>query len=240
MFKEIKTIKSRVTMALAAVMLLSAADVHAAPITQPTGLSFGASYRLVFVTSGTTTATSTDIATYNTFVSNAANAVSELAALSTTWSAIGSTATVDARDNTNTNPSSAGVPIYLLDGSSLVAASNTDFWDGTISSAIDLDENGNTFSGSSRVWAGTNANGTKSPSRVLGDVSGQTRRGLKTATNDDWIMFANDLSIGQLSLYAISDVITISEDSPIPEPGMMLIFGAGLIGLVAIRRRRQI
>ena len=87
----------------------------AAPITVPTDLNVGDTYRLAFVTSTTTAATSTDIAFYNAFVTGVANTQAELADLLTTWSVIGSTAALDARDNTGTNPTSTGVPIYRLD-----------------------------------------------------------------------------------------------------------------------------
>ncbi len=110
-------------------VLFSAANVFAAIITLPTSLNLGDEYRLAFVTSGTRDATSSDIADYNTFVTNAANAVPALASLGTTWTAIGSTATVDARDNTNTVPStvnggSVGVPIFLLNDTKLVDSNN--------------------------------------------------------------------------------------------------------------------
>ncbi len=60
-------------------------------------------YRLAFVTSTTRDAVPTDIADYNAFVTATAEAVPELLALGTTWSVIGSTASVDARDNTGTD-----------------------------------------------------------------------------------------------------------------------------------------
>ena len=79
------------------ILLGVAGSVSAAPVTAPTGLSPGEQYRLAFMTSTLSTATATDIATYNTFVTNVANSVTELADLGTTWTAIASTATVDAR-----------------------------------------------------------------------------------------------------------------------------------------------
>ena len=86
----------------------------AAIVTTPTDLSFGDQYRLAFVTSTTRDPTSSDIGVYNMFVTTAANTQADLVALGTTWTAIGSTFTTDARDNTGTNPSSTGVPIYRL------------------------------------------------------------------------------------------------------------------------------
>lgn len=108
----------------------------AAPITVPAGLNPGDQYRLAFVTGTVRDATSTNIADYNNFVTTAANSEPALAALSTTWNAIASTNSINARDNTTTNPFvSAGVPIFRLDGN-LVAASNADLWDGAVSVPI--------------------------------------------------------------------------------------------------------
>jgi hypothetical protein len=56
---------------IALVTLGTASAVQAAIVTVPTGLNPGDQYRLVFVTSGTRDATSTNIADYNTFVANA-------------------------------------------------------------------------------------------------------------------------------------------------------------------------
>jgi hypothetical protein len=74
-------------------------------INPTTGVAWqvGDTYRLAFVTEGTTLATSTDIATYNAFVQNAADNSSTFGNLgSVTWKAIGSTATVNAMANTAT------------------------------------------------------------------------------------------------------------------------------------------
>jgi hypothetical protein len=79
----------------------------------------------VFVTSGTRNATSTNIADYNQFVNNAAQASTNLNTALTTagltpsainWTAIGSTATVNARVNTATRSTDPNVPIYRVDG----------------------------------------------------------------------------------------------------------------------------
>ena len=88
--------------------------------TVPPGLSPGDQYRLAFLTrpgSTTTAATSTDINYYNNFVNSVANSPGSLVNGLSTWTAIASTATVAAEDNTGTNPSSSqGFPIYTLNG----------------------------------------------------------------------------------------------------------------------------
>ena len=99
-------------------------------------LTPGSQFRYVFVTSGTRNATSTNIADYNTFVNNAASTGSSTSTIPGAWTVIGSTATVNARDNTATT-GTGGVPIYRLDGA-LVANNYSDLWDGSIANPIEI------------------------------------------------------------------------------------------------------
>jgi hypothetical protein len=94
------------------------------PLVTTLGLSQGDTFRMVFVTSAATNATSTDIDTYNTFVTNiakdlAGNTGSIVAQYEDwSWSVIGSTATVNAIDNTLTTWTDAapGHAIFLVGG----------------------------------------------------------------------------------------------------------------------------
>ncbi len=98
----------------------------------PDGLGGGDKFRLLFLSSTTTDAASTDIADYNTFIQNlVAAGHDDIQDYSAGFRAVGCTEAVDARDNTGTNPNTDGdgVPIYWLDGSR-VAVDNTDFYDG--------------------------------------------------------------------------------------------------------------
>ena len=148
--------------AFAVASLGLASESLAVPITVPTGLSPGAQYRLAFVTSTTRDATSSNIADYNAFVTATANAVPELAALGTTWTAIASTSSVYAQDNTSTNPGITGVPIYLLNDT-LLASDNANLWGGWGSSPLvnplRYDENA-VLLGDVYVWTGTDADGS--------------------------------------------------------------------------------
>ena len=97
-----------------AAFLLTAVTITTAHanVLVPDGLQPGDMYHLVFVTEGTRDATSTDIADYNAFVQAEAErpgAITENFGIE--WFAIGSTATVDARDNAVVE-----APVYLLDG----------------------------------------------------------------------------------------------------------------------------
>jgi hypothetical protein len=210
----------------------------AVPITAPTGLKPGDQYRLAFVTSSTYQGYHTGIGSYNSFVTGVANTIPELVALGTTWKAIASTATVDARDNTNTNPGSGvGVPIFLLNDT-MLANNNADLWDGSIDNALNINQFGNT-SYSGNVWTGTLSTGTKS-FYCLGcnpNASNQALPGYSSAVNFTWI--ARDASLREdynkgFRVYAISDTLTF-----VPEPSTALLMMAGLIGLAARGRRKR-
>lgn len=217
---------------VASVMLAPLATL-AAPITVPTGLNPGDQYRLAFVTSTTRNSTSANIADYNAFVTTAANSVPELAALGTTWNAIGSTSTIDARDNTGTNwvVDPVGVPIYeLADG--LIATSNADLWDGSIATPLWYTEQGGLDIVDDRVWTGTLPDGEKS-TFVLG-ASVFVTFGRSADLSSSWIA-AGDLKRGNpLHLYAMSDVLTV-----VPGPSAMVLTSLAAIGLVVLRLRRK-
>jgi PEP-CTERM motif len=206
----------------------------ASPITVPTDLSPGDTYRLAFVTSTSRDALSSDIGQYNSFVSLVAGAVPELAALGTTWKAIGSTVSVDARDNTGTNPSSTGVPIYRLDDTR-IANDNADLWDGAIFAVMNIDESGSALTAASNVWTGTNTDGGKFGSLELG-ASPLVGFGITGDTSGVWILQSKTDPNTLLPLYAISGEITV-----VPEPGTITLGCFGAIAVVAWRlgRRRR-
>ena len=105
----------------------------------PTGLVGGDKFRLMFVTAVVTadnaTSNSTDIEDYNTYVQgqdNASSAHSAIKPYNAHFRVLGSTADVDARDNTETTytDDDKGVPIYWMNGSKL-ADDYEDLYDGT-------------------------------------------------------------------------------------------------------------
>ena len=234
--------KSVAALLLGAFAAIQSLPALGGPITVPAGLLPGEQYRLAFVTITTRDATSSNIADYNSFVTTAANSVPQLTALGTTWTAIASTASVNADDNTNTNPGvSAGVPIYNL-GGALVAINNQALW-GTVvpqegagpplSAPIWIDERGDPpFQ--TGVWTGTSPYGTaRSP---LGSV-GTPTFGLNTKKDSNWISFGEGgTPPPDQNLYAISGVLTV----PTPEPSTMVLACLAAAGLtiVAIRKRR--
>lgn len=207
-----------------------ATTAQAEPITVPTDLNPGDQYRLVFVTSTTRNATSSDIADYNDFVSDVAAGVPELVALGTTWTAIASTATVDARDNTGTNPSSTGVPMYRLDDTR-IADGNEDLWDGSLCATLSVDEAGTTGI-AKKVWTGTSTSGE-------GDLYGGELGDMFPVVGDTeymggyWVNTAAYMHYGaSYRVYAMSGVLTV-----VPEPNTITLLLCGLSSILFLRRR---
>ena len=104
-----------------------------------TSLKPGDSFRLLFITSDTRRAESTNIDDYNSFVQTAAGRNTLLSSFSSRFRVLGSTSGAYAIDNTGTR--GAGVPIYWLEGEK--AADNYfDFYDGSWDSRVGVDEQG--------------------------------------------------------------------------------------------------
>ena len=153
--KSASLCRSKLKWVIALLVVACASDASADLITTVPNLPEGTQYRLVFVTSGTRDAISLNINDYNSFVQAQANLSPELAAFNTTWTAIGSTLTIDARDNTSTNPNAAvGVVFYNLNGLKL-ADNNADFWDGLLFASITWDQFGGFHGSADSVWTGT-------------------------------------------------------------------------------------
>ena len=141
----------------------------------PSGVGDGQQFRLLFLTSTTRTGSSTGIDTYNLFVQNRAAAGSEgIREYNSGFRVVGSTASVDARDNTVTTytQEDKGVPIYWVKGKK-VADDYADFYDGSWDSEQPRDEFGNVPtlpSGNSQYVAltGSNKDGTSISTGPLG------------------------------------------------------------------------
>lgn len=183
-------------------------------------------------------ALSTDIADYNAFVSAAANSVPELLALGTTWTAIASTATVDARDNTGTNPTvSTGVPIYRLDDTR-IADDNADLWDDTLQAAFNTTEDGGTLPPPNVfVWTGTDGDGTGTGGGFgLGGNALLATIGNASSTSEDWIGIGGLITFAgselTFPLYGLSDELTV-----VPEPSSAVLAVVGMVLFVGLRRR---
>jgi hypothetical protein len=222
----------RFTALFCATFAVAPLAVSAAPITVPSGLNPGDQYRLAFVTSTTRDALSFNVADYNAFVTTVANSVPELAALGTTWSAIVSTLSVDARDNTGTNPSSTGVPIYTV-ANTRIASNNSDLWDGTINNPLNVTEVAALLQGVDVVYTGTNSNGIVFSNRNVGAPN--VISGHANDTDFRWVQGINLAASFGGNFYALSGVLTV------PEPSTMLLacLAAAWLAVPSLRRRRK-
>jgi hypothetical protein len=114
------------------------AEAGGIALSTPAGLSPGESFRFVFITDGTTVATSSSIATYNSFV-NAQAGGATYAGSVVNWATIGSTSSVSALSNVG----QTATPVYLADGILITTSTtSTGLWSGSLLNPIDEDLSG--------------------------------------------------------------------------------------------------
>lgn len=198
----------------------------------------GESFRWVFVTSGRTAATSSEISYYNEFVNHAADIVatpitgvlgkSTIADIE--WKAIATAGTVGARDNIGESTA----PIYDP-GSLLVATGIVDLFDGWIVNPIGRTETGTPYDG--EVWTGSRYDGVvRSEDCALG--SRTPIIGMNTYVDDDWLYWGFMYNTAKRPLYAISEELTV-----VPVPSALILGATGLLsstlGLIRLRRKHQ-
>ena len=189
----------------------------------PPGLSAGDKFRLLFVTSGSRNAESSDIADYNAFVQDAAAERALLRPYSGAFRALGSTEAVNARDNTDTGTATGvGVPIYWLNGPE--AADNyLDLYDGSWDHRDPgRNERGEEvdFGNDDFVWTGSASDGT-GHTRALG--TSQVQRGSPGGAAGDEITSGTTPNSTELPLYSLSFVLHVVEPlgpQIIPDDGL--------------------
>ena len=205
----------------------------------PSGLGPGDQFRLIFLSSETRFAGATDIATYNTWAQGlAANGHTDIQDYSSTFRVVGSTAAVDARDNTGTTYTSddKGVPIYWLNGNK-AADDYEDFYDETWDEEASMrDESGDTVTAPSSVWTGSDHDGTEflagrfQSSRALGSSEVETARPNSNTSNEGPISGSTSFSsITPLNLYSLSGVfqVFLPEIPEIPADSSLVPSGLG-------------
>jgi len=220
------------------------ADIN---ISTPDGLTAGESFRIVFLTDGTTTATSSDINYYNRFVTNdartEAGGVALYQGVQLTWTAIASTSAMSAISNVGT----FGVPVYEVfeNVGRLVASTDTTetggLWSGMLISNISADLNGNDVL-STGVWTGTTPDGSQAIGNELGTSS--PRWGDSGDGTSGWVDLGVDLisPMSPINMYAISQPLTVPSAVTVPEPSTLWMAAGGICAGAAFcwsRRRRQ-
>ena len=177
----------------------------------------GQQFRLLFVTSTTRDASSTDIGDYNTFVQNrAAAGHDDIREYQSGFRVVGSTADVDARDNTATT--GTGVPIYWLNGNK-VADNYADFYDGTWADEVALRyESGDLRSDSNAIGTGSRHDGTED-TRFGGRALGATNVRIGEPNSEDYgpLESTAHQNTGSFRFYGLSQIFQV-EGLP-GEPG---------------------
>ncbi|MCY3689285.1 MAG: putative Ig domain-containing protein, partial [Gammaproteobacteria bacterium] len=179
---------------------------------KPSGLAVGTKFRLLFVTSTRRNATATDIATYNTYVQTRAkaghSAISD--SCGDLFKVVGSTSSVDARVNTDSESTDTDALIYWLNGAK--AADNyADFYDGNWDSVATRNESGARITDSLYVWTGSNNDGTKHGQAIGG--SGHIRVGRLAGSISNGVSPLSQTvrnAPNSFPFYALSPVFTVA------------------------------
>jgi hypothetical protein len=230
---------------LAPVLLVGAvlAPAARADIMTPTGLNTGDQFRIIFVTSDTRDATSSNLADYDTFITDLATAAGlTYNGAPVTWFALGSTESVSANSRLPASTSSPG--LYRVDGVK-VADNTSDLWDGSIDNFLNITETGGVASiGSALAFTGTFSNGDIGSIFVNGNVlflalgSPETVVAGDPNITDAWVRTdASPASTDLLRFYGYSEVLTVPQ--AVPEPASLTLLGLGALGLAGYGWRRR-
>jgi len=203
--KKIITLFAIAGMVLALAPAAQAADIDINNALVPDGLVADDTFQLVFVSSTTTTAESNLVADYDTHVQNAANAASTGVG-DYTWQAMVST---DVPLVHAGNRMSITEDVYLVNGTKVASAGA--WWSQTHDAPINIDEDGNTYTGN--VWTGTDWEGWRNNGGLgtSGGNAGNSAYGKSDVyLNATWAVDALQDQSTELPFYAVSEVLTVT------------------------------
>ncbi|MEN9840322.1 MAG: hypothetical protein RL376_122 [Verrucomicrobiota bacterium] len=177
---------------LVALFLGARADAAIAIDPVAWGLTEGATFRLVVVTNGTTTATSTNVTSYDTFVNTQGLSGITYRGASLSWQAIAGTPTSNpASDGTRYSASANATSVYNLAGQVVsTTTSGQQFWRtsgpnqhlGTIDRTIDGSGNLASLGAFTYVWTGYDWDGAPGTTNTYGGAPMYMSEGSVSAT----------------------------------------------------------
>lgn len=210
-------------------LVASVSSARAEVITLPSSLLLGDRYYLAFVTSGTISGTSSNVADYDAFVQAQANlnGLGTISGFPVTWKALVSTPSVNAI----THLGIGNFPIFRLNDVQ-IASGNTDLWDGNLSAALNVDQFGTTLT-SGTAWTGSQTNGLAYPGYQLGTST--PIFGGPNSTGNPWLVSGSGADTNNFRVYAFSEQLIA-----VPEPTSISLAIGGCTATAAwtVRRRR--
>jgi hypothetical protein len=216
-----KALRTSVALALFATgLFVTSTESHATVV--PGGLSIGDPYYLAFVTEGGLPAGSAAISTYNSFVQSEAALNPSLTGTNSgaTYKAIASTFGTNVKTNMGLTP---GIPVYLLDGTTLVSTVDGIGWLGSsLNAAINITQYGTapvaTPPGYPVVWTGTESDGDTAVNPLDGPFAPHI--GTWFFNDPQWISYNNTSLTLPLRFYGISSLLHVPS---VPEPSSLVI-----------------
>ncbi len=196
-------------------------------MTSLANLAPGERYRVLYVTSSLTTASSSSIDYYNAIVESSASIGTVTSLLGLRWKALASTESVNAQDNTGAVATDISPISVFNTAGQLLATSMADLWDGNLLREVFFNENGGAEV--ANTWTGTDEFGnTTCP---LGSIScAGIRYGSSAELDANWISDHIASSSLPLALYGLSDEAVIAHT--VPEGSTIAFVAIGmLIGL---------
>ena len=217
----------------------------------PSGLSAGDEFRLLYITSQSRNAESTDIGDYNAFVRRvtAEGGHAELKPYAGLAAVVGSTAATDARENTamwdptansnagghsdgSTSDTDSGVEIYWIAAppTHKIADNYFDFYDGSWDTGADNRNEAANEAGTVllnlRIWTGANNMGTSFSGFALGEAT--PRIGWVNSNNTTLLDDAGGtLKTNSNAFIAVSPVFTVAAAATGPVVSVRLMVGEG-------------
>ena len=181
---------------------------------KPSSVEADGKFRLLFVTSTTRDATSSNIADYNRFVQNrAAAGHSAIRIYSGGFRVMGGSQTAAARDNTCTTGSGTDIPTHWLNGNK-ATNSYVGLWGGTWDDHRNPKDESGSASSASTVWTGSRIDGALNA--TFGFGRGTVRTGELGAGRTPFSSNSNSPSSDQYPLIGLSQVFVAKEDVTTP------------------------